>query len=96
MLLPGDFADHASPAHPVCVLHPTDDDAARLARVDAAADRQAQRRSLEGLAIGEAGAWLARAGVPLRDRYTDAQIIARADEQYPGGFTAILSYLGAR
>lgn len=29
---------------PVCVLHPANDDPARLARVDAAADRQAAAR----------------------------------------------------
>lgn len=36
--------------HAVCVLHPADDDAARLARVDAAADRQALERRVLGLA----------------------------------------------
>lgn len=35
--------------HALCVLHPADDDAARLARVDAAADRQALVRLISGL-----------------------------------------------
>lgn len=35
--------------HAVCVLHTADDDAARLARVDAAADHQAHERRISGL-----------------------------------------------
>ncbi len=61
---------------PLCVLHPTDDDAARLARVDAAADRQNAQRHHHVT-------WLGHDGTPLgppeliapRPRDMDAAIV---------------------
>lgn len=88
----GDAAASAAYGDPIGTADITAEGALSFTRALERAD--ARRAAYTARQLGEAGAWLAHRGVPLRERCSDARIVSAADAHYPGGMAAIAKQVG--